>query len=110
MQITKNRKYGRTLPNAKGNEMKIISRTRQLLTIAGTLAGFLPGLQPPTQAQAPVKPVARFHTRSIVGCDPATSQCGIAVVSFPAGVPAVVPVGEAGVMIANQGIPSFSVA
>jgi Family of unknown function (DUF1028) len=49
----------------------------------------------------------RFHTRSIVACDPATKECGIAVVSFPTGVPAVVPVGEPGVIVANQSLPSL---
>jgi uncharacterized Ntn-hydrolase superfamily protein len=64
----------------------------------------------PARAQAPLKPGPRFHTRSIVACDPASGQCGIAVISFPSGVPAVVPVGEAGVMVANQAFPSFATA
>src|SRR5437867_1165890 len=49
-------------------------------------------------------------TRSIVACDPATGQCGIAVVSFPTGVPAVVPVGEPGAIVAHQAFPSFATA
>jgi len=52
----------------------------------------------------------RFHTRSIVACDPIDSSCGIAVVSFPTGVPAIVPVGEAGVSVANQSFPSLATA
>lgn len=52
----------------------------------------------------------RFHTRSIVACDPTDASCGIAVVSFPTGVPAVVPVGEAGVSVANQSFPSLATA
>lgn len=52
----------------------------------------------------------RFHTRSIVACDPTDSSCGIAVVSFPTGVPAIVPVGEAGVSVANQSFPSLATA
>src|SRR5262245_18904320 len=39
----------------------------------------------------------RMGTRSITACDPATGECGIAVVSFPTGVPAVIPVGDPGV-------------
>ncbi len=52
----------------------------------------------------------RFHTRSIVACDPVEDACGISVVSFPTGVPAIVPVGEPGVMVANQSFPSFATA
>src|SRR5262245_31372120 len=52
----------------------------------------------------------RFHTRSIAACDPASGQCGIAVVSFPAGVHTVVPVGEPGVIVANQAFPSIATA
>ena len=51
-----------------------------------------------------------FHTRSIAACDPADGSCGVAVVSFPTGVPAVVPVGEPGVAIANQAFPSYETA
>ncbi|MBI3463307.1 MAG: DUF1028 domain-containing protein, partial [Planctomycetes bacterium] len=47
-------------------------------------------------------------TRSIVAADPATGQVGIAVVSFPTGVPAVVPVGEPGVIVADQAFPSYA--
>jgi uncharacterized Ntn-hydrolase superfamily protein len=53
---------------------------------------------------------AVFHTRSIVAADPATGQVGMAVVSFPTGVPAVVPVGEPGVIVANQSTPSYTTA
>ena len=53
---------------------------------------------------------AVFHTRSIVAADPATGQVGMAVVSFPTGVPAVVPVGEPGVIVANQSTPSYATA
>ncbi len=49
-------------------------------------------------------------TRSITACDPATSECGIAVVTFPSGAPAVVPVGEPGVIVANQGFPNIYTA
>ena len=51
-----------------------------------------------------------FHTRSVVACDPDTQECGIAVVSFPSGVPAVVPVGTPGVIVANQATPSLATA
>src|SRR6516162_551681 len=64
----------------------------------------------PGGAPAPGDSNAVFHTRSIVAADPATGQVGMAVVSFPTGVPAVVPVGEAGVIIANQSTPSYATA
>jgi uncharacterized Ntn-hydrolase superfamily protein len=51
-----------------------------------------------------------FFARSIVAADPVTRQVGIAVVSFPTGVPAVVPVGEPGVIVANPAIPSYATA
>ncbi len=51
----------------------------------------------------------KFHTRSIVACDPIEDACGIAVVSFTSGVPAVIPVGEENVIVANQGfLPSYT--
>jgi uncharacterized Ntn-hydrolase superfamily protein len=75
----------------------------RLFTAVGLVIAFCSG-----QAFAQQHP--RFHTRSIVACDPATSQCGIAVVSFPSGVSAVVPVGEAGVIVANQSFPSYATA
>ena len=37
---------------------------------------------------------SHVHTRSIVAADPVTHQVGMAVVSFPTSVAAVVPVGE----------------
>jgi Family of unknown function (DUF1028) len=49
-----------------------------------------------------------LHTRSIVAADPTTGQVGVAVVSFPTGVPAIVPVGEPGVIVANQAFPSYA--
>lgn len=55
----------------------------------------------------------RFHTRSIVACDVQEDACGIAVVSFPTGVPAIVPVwdlGVPGVIVANQSFPSLPTA
>lgn len=52
----------------------------------------------------------RFHTRSIAACDPVEGACGVAVVSFPTGVPAIVPVGEPGVIVANQSFPSLATA
>ena len=53
-----------------------------------------------------------FHygTRSIAACDPATGECGIAVVTFPSSVGAVVPVGDPGVAIANQAFPNIYTA
>lgn len=51
-----------------------------------------------------------FGTRSIAACDPATGECGIAVVSFPSGTGVVVPVGEPGVAIANQAWPNIYTA
>jgi len=71
------------------------------------------GLSEATQSVAGtdgVRPVYRTGTRSITACDPATSECGIAVVSFPTGTPAVVPVGEPGVIVANQATPSYPIA
>lgn len=64
-------------------------------------------------AQTPGSPAARFHTRSIVACDPAEDACGIAVVSFPSGTPAVVPVWDPrvpGVIVANQSFPDLDTA
>lgn len=52
----------------------------------------------------------RLSTRSIVACDVIEEACGIAVVSFVTGVPAIVPVGEPGVIVANQSFPSFATA
>src|SRR5262245_16540743 len=54
----------------------------------------------------------RFHygTRSIAACDPATGECGIAVVTFPSSVGAVVPAGDPGVAIANQAWPNIYTA
>jgi uncharacterized Ntn-hydrolase superfamily protein len=46
--------------------------------------------------------------RSIVAADPATGQVGIAVVSKATGVPAIVPVGEPGVAVADQAFPSYA--
>ncbi len=50
-----------------------------------------------------------YHTRSIVACEPITSECGIAVVSYPP-VSAVVPVGMPGIIVANQSFPSIKTA
>jgi uncharacterized Ntn-hydrolase superfamily protein len=64
----------------------------------------------PIAAESAGTGYARMGTRSIAACDPATSECGIAVVSFPSGTPAVVPVGEPGVAIANQAWPNIYTA
>jgi len=49
--------------------------------------------------------VPQFGTRSIAACDGPTQACGVAVVSFPTGVPAVVPVGKPRIVVANQASP-----
>ena len=51
-----------------------------------------------------------FGTRSIVACDLVLDACGVAVVSFPSGTPYVVPLGQPGIALANQGIPSLQFA
>lgn len=51
------------------------------------------------------KDLPMFGTRSIAACDSQTQACGVAVVSFPTGVPAVVPVGEPRIVVANQATP-----
>ncbi len=77
----------------------------RLVSSIGMLLALLPVVSPSVAQPGP-----RFHTRSIVACDPATDQCGVAVVSFPTGVPAIVPVGEPGVAIANQATPRYATA
>jgi uncharacterized Ntn-hydrolase superfamily protein len=74
------------------------------------VAGYKRGVLVPSSGGAPGAADSHLHTRSIVAADPATGQVGMAVVSFPTGVPAVVPVGEPGVIIANQSTPSYATA
>ncbi len=81
--------------------------------LSGPICGVLVVVFAATLVQAPASNAQkgpRFHTRSIVACDPTDVSCGIAVVSFPTGVPAIVPVGEAGVSVANQSFPSLATA
>src|SRR5262245_6444967 len=101
----------RTAQNEKEDDMKMLNlndRSR-IATLIG-LAVLIANIQNSAWGQAPLRSGPRFHTRSIVACDPATGQCGIAVISNPTGVPAVVPVGEPGVIVANQAFPSFATA
>lgn len=76
------------------------------------LAGSI-GVADVAAGQSPGHVERRFHTRSIVACDPTEDACGIAVVSFPTGVPAIVPVWDSrapGVIVANQSDPSLPTA
>jgi uncharacterized Ntn-hydrolase superfamily protein len=76
-------------------------------------SGEAPDPSDATQALAGPDGAGRaFHygTRSITACDPATGECGIAVVTFPSGAGVVVPVGEPGVAIANQAWPNIYTA
>lgn len=56
--------------------------------------------------------VSAFHfgTRSISACDPTTSECGIAVATYPAGPAGVVDVGQPGVIVANQAYSHYVTA
>ncbi|QSQ20814.1 DUF1028 domain-containing protein [Pyxidicoccus parkwayensis] len=47
-----------------------------------------------------------FGTRAIVACDPVEKTCGLAVISFPAGVSGLVPYGRSDVAVASMYIPS----
>jgi uncharacterized Ntn-hydrolase superfamily protein len=47
-----------------------------------------------------------FGTRSIVACEPSTGSCGIAVISFPAGINALVPYGKPGAVVATMMVPT----
>jgi uncharacterized Ntn-hydrolase superfamily protein len=49
-------------------------------------------------------------TRSIVACETATQACGIAVLSFPSAVGALVPHGRPGVAVASQLYPTVDVS
>ncbi|MBU8895850.1 DUF1028 domain-containing protein [Corallococcus sp. M34] len=47
-----------------------------------------------------------FGTRAIVACDPVGHQCGIAVISFPTGITALVPYGRSDLAVATMALPS----
>lgn len=86
-------------------------KTSRCLTVVVLLAALHVGA--PVRAQEDGHLPGLFHTRSIVACDPAEGACGIAVVSFPSGVPAVVPVWDPrvpGVIVANQSFPDHGTA
>lgn len=68
----------------------------------GGAAGFQPRLE---ELESRV-----LLTRSIVAGDPLTGEVGIVVVSWPTMVPGIVPVGEPGVIVANQSTPNINTA
>jgi uncharacterized Ntn-hydrolase superfamily protein len=69
------------------------------------LAGTASAAEPAPQYNEKV-----LGTRSIVACDAGTQACGIAVLSFPSAVGALVPYGRPGVAVASQLYPTVDVS
>lgn len=80
--------------------MKLLERS--LLVVSSLLLAS-------TTAAAAGRPAVNprlFGTRAIVACDAAEKSCGMAVISFPAGVSGLVPYGRSDVAVASMYIPS----
>jgi uncharacterized Ntn-hydrolase superfamily protein len=83
--------------------MTMMRLNRSLLLLSALLLAATPSVAQPTPGAYNWR---LFGTRSIVACDPATRACGIAVISFPAGITALVPYGKPGAVVASMMIPS----
>ncbi|MFP2927510.1 DUF1028 domain-containing protein [Pyxidicoccus sp. 3LG] len=56
-------------------------------------------------ADRPINP-RLFGTRAIIACDPVEKSCGMAVITFPAGVSTLVPYGRSDLAVASMALPS----
>lgn len=78
------------------------SLKRGLLAVSCVLASSAFAVAPPTGTVNP----RLLGTRAIVACDPVEKSCGVAVISFPAGISGLVPYGRPDVAVATMFYPS----
>ncbi|WP_244238628.1 DUF1028 domain-containing protein [Corallococcus terminator] len=83
--------------------MSVKSLERGLLVVASLLASTQTFAAPP--AGATVNPRV-LGTRAIVACDAVEKSCGVASISFPAGISGLVPYGRPDVAVATMFYPS----